>query len=401
MRRAVVASTVGSVIESYDFLLYVLIAPLVFAKLYFPSSDPLVGTLQAFGIYAVGFISRPLGAAFFGHYGDRIGRKVTLIATLLITGLATFAVGFVPGYASIGIWGAIILTGIRFIQGIGVGGEWGGATWVAMGVGEDKCPSRLHHRVAAMGCSGRIVRREYRRPRIQRDFRRSISGLGLARAVLDQHRHGRNRAVDPPRHPRNAGVPAHSRSAGGGARASNRGASPAPKGDHPDRIGTNGTAGSILYLRRLHLHLRDNGIAQFARPAADRGAGRHGGFDGHNAAFGLHIRPHRPQAPVPDRRGGDGNLGLRLFRDAQHDGAGLDLPSDRRVTDPARHDVRAAGGVDRRMLQPAAALHRRLARLSSSVAHRRWAGAADRDRSPRQHPARRFGGDLLSCLRRR
>jgi hypothetical protein len=109
LRRAVVASTVGSVIESYDFLLYVLIAPLVFAKLYFPSSDPLVGTLQAFGIYAVGFISRPLGAAFFGHYGDRIGRKVTLIATLLITGLATFAVGFVPGYASIGIWGAIIL----------------------------------------------------------------------------------------------------------------------------------------------------------------------------------------------------------------------------------------------------------------------------------------------------
>ena len=132
LRRAVVASTVGSVIESYDFLLYVLIAPLVFAKLYFPSSDPLVGTLQAFGIYAVGFISRPLGAAFFGHYGDRIGRKVTLIATLLITGLATFAVGFVPGYASIGIWGAIILTGIRFIQGIGVGGEWGGATLVAM-----------------------------------------------------------------------------------------------------------------------------------------------------------------------------------------------------------------------------------------------------------------------------
>jgi MFS family permease len=132
LRRAVVASTVGSVIESYDFLLYVLIAPLVFAKLYFPSSDPLVGTLQAFGIYAVGFISRPLGATFFGHYGDRIGRKVTLIATLLITGLATFAVGFVPGYASIGIWGAIILTGIRFIQGIGVGGEWGGATLVAM-----------------------------------------------------------------------------------------------------------------------------------------------------------------------------------------------------------------------------------------------------------------------------
>src|ERR1700726_3994142 len=132
LRRAVVASTVGSVIESYDFLLYVLVAPLVFAKLYFPSSDPLVGTLQAFGIYAVGFISRPVGAAFFGHYGDRIGRKATLIATLLLTGLSTFAVGFVPSYESIGIWGAVILTIVRFIQGVGIGGEWGGATLMAM-----------------------------------------------------------------------------------------------------------------------------------------------------------------------------------------------------------------------------------------------------------------------------
>jgi MFS family permease len=132
LRRAVVASTVGTVIEAYDFLLYVLVAPLVFAKLFFPSSDPLTGTLQAFAIYAVGFVARPVGAAFFGHYGDRIGRKVTLIATLLLTGLSTFAVGFVPSYASIGIWGAIILTLVRFIQGIGIGGEWGGATLIAM-----------------------------------------------------------------------------------------------------------------------------------------------------------------------------------------------------------------------------------------------------------------------------
>jgi MFS family permease len=132
LRRAVVAGTVGTVIEAYDFLLYVLVAPLVFAKLFFPASDPLVGTLQAFGIYAVGFIARPVGAAFFGHYGDRIGRKATLIATLLLTGLSTFAVGFVPSYEAIGIWGAVILTVVRFIQGIGIGGEWGGATLIAM-----------------------------------------------------------------------------------------------------------------------------------------------------------------------------------------------------------------------------------------------------------------------------
>ena len=132
LRRAVVAGTVGTIIEAYDFLLYVIVAPLVFANLYFPSSEPLSGTLQAFGIYAVGFVARPVGAALFGHYGDRIGRKVTLIATLLLTGLSTFAVGFVPGYATIGIWGAVILTIVRFIQGLGIGGEWGGATLIAM-----------------------------------------------------------------------------------------------------------------------------------------------------------------------------------------------------------------------------------------------------------------------------
>ena len=132
LRRAVIASTVGTVIEAYDFLLYGLVAPLAFGKLYFPGSDPLVGTLQAFAIYAVGFAIRPVGAAIFGHYGDRIGRKATLITTLLLTGLATFAVGFVPGYATIGIWGAVILTLLRLIQGLGVGGEWGGAVLLSM-----------------------------------------------------------------------------------------------------------------------------------------------------------------------------------------------------------------------------------------------------------------------------
>src|SRR5438128_11371067 len=107
LRRAVIASTVGTTIEWYDFLLYSTVTGLVFGKLFFPQSDPLVGVLEAFAIYTVGFIARPIGAAIFGHYGDRIGRKAALIATLLITGLATFAVGFVPGYDSIGIWGAV------------------------------------------------------------------------------------------------------------------------------------------------------------------------------------------------------------------------------------------------------------------------------------------------------
>jgi metabolite-proton symporter len=132
LRRAVIASTIGTAIEWYDFFLYSTVTGLVFAKLYFPHSDPWVGTLEAFAIYAVGFIARPIGAAIFGHYGDRIGRKSTLIATLLVMGLATFAVALVPTYASIGIWGAVILTILRFIQGIGVGGEWGGSVLMSM-----------------------------------------------------------------------------------------------------------------------------------------------------------------------------------------------------------------------------------------------------------------------------
>jgi MFS family permease len=132
LRRAVIASTVGTTIEWYDFLLYSTVTGLVFGKLFFPKSDPLVGVLEAFAVYTVGFIARPIGAMIFGHYGDRIGRKGALIATLLVTGLATFAVGFVPTYESVGIWGAVILTAIRFIQGIGVGGEWGGSVLLAM-----------------------------------------------------------------------------------------------------------------------------------------------------------------------------------------------------------------------------------------------------------------------------
>ncbi len=132
LRRAVIASTIGTTIEWYDFFIYGTDTGLVFAKLYFPRSDPLVGTLEAFTIYAVGFVARPVGAAIFGHWGDRLGRKSALIATLMLMGIATFLVGLVPTYDSIGIWGAVALTALRFIQGVGVGGEWGGSVLMSM-----------------------------------------------------------------------------------------------------------------------------------------------------------------------------------------------------------------------------------------------------------------------------
>src|ERR1700750_1559127 len=105
LRNAIVASTIGTAIEWYDFFLYGTAAGLIFGRLFFPNSDPLTATLAAFGTYFIGFVGRPIGAAIFGHYGDRIGRKATLIATLLLMGIATFLVAFVPAYASIGIWG--------------------------------------------------------------------------------------------------------------------------------------------------------------------------------------------------------------------------------------------------------------------------------------------------------
>jgi MFS family permease len=132
LRRAVVAATVGTTIEWYDFLLYSTMAGLVFGKLFFPNEDPLTATLNSFAIYFVGFVARPIGAFIFGHYGDRVGRKSTLIVTLVLMGISTFLVAFLPTYVSIGIWGAVLLTILRLLQGIGVGGEWGGSVLLAM-----------------------------------------------------------------------------------------------------------------------------------------------------------------------------------------------------------------------------------------------------------------------------
>jgi MHS family shikimate/dehydroshikimate transporter-like MFS transporter len=128
MRSIVFASSVGTIIEWYDFLIYATAAALVFNKTFFPTFDPFAGTLAALGSYAVGFLARPLGGALFGHFGDRLGRKSMLVLTMFIMGLSTFAIGLLPNYASIGVFAPILLILLRIIQGIGLGGEWGGAS---------------------------------------------------------------------------------------------------------------------------------------------------------------------------------------------------------------------------------------------------------------------------------
>ncbi|MET8945131.1 MFS transporter [Streptomyces sp. NPDC004542] len=125
--RIVAASLIGTTIEWYDFFLYGSAAALVFNKLFFPDSDPLVGTLLSFLTYAVGFAARPLGALVFGHYGDRLGRKRLLVLSLLLMGGATFAIGLLPTHASVGAAAPVLLTALRLVQGFALGGEWGGA----------------------------------------------------------------------------------------------------------------------------------------------------------------------------------------------------------------------------------------------------------------------------------
>lgn len=132
MRSVVFASTIGTIIEWYDFLIYATAAALVFNKLFFPATDPTVGTLAALGSYAVGFFARPLGGALFGHFGDRIGRKSMLMMTMFVMGFGTFAIGLLPTYETIGIWAPILLVTLRIIQGIGLGGEWGGAALMVL-----------------------------------------------------------------------------------------------------------------------------------------------------------------------------------------------------------------------------------------------------------------------------
>ncbi len=134
--RAVIAAAVGTSIEWYDFFLYGVTAALVFPQLFFPRSDPYTGALLSFSTYFVGFAARPVGAAIFGHVGDRVGRKSSLIATLLLMGISTACIGLVPGYQRIGIWGGVLLTIFRALQGIGVGGEWGGSVLLTAEWGE-------------------------------------------------------------------------------------------------------------------------------------------------------------------------------------------------------------------------------------------------------------------------
>jgi MFS transporter, MHS family, shikimate and dehydroshikimate transport protein len=132
VRVVALASFIGTTIEWYDFFLYGTFAALVFNQLFFPTFDPLMGTMAAFGTYAIGFVARPIGGIVIGHFGDKVGRKSMLVLTLVVMGVATFLIGLLPTYETIGPWAAVLLILLRMAQGFGVGGEWGGAVLMAV-----------------------------------------------------------------------------------------------------------------------------------------------------------------------------------------------------------------------------------------------------------------------------
>src|SRR5258707_1386211 len=138
-RRILLASMVGTTIEFYDFYIYATAAVLVFPRLFFPKGDPAVATLQSLATFALAFVARPIGAAIFGHFGDRVGRKTTLVTALMTMGISTICIGLLPTYASVGVYAAVLLALCRVGQGIGLGGEWGGAVMVAA---ENAAPGR-------------------------------------------------------------------------------------------------------------------------------------------------------------------------------------------------------------------------------------------------------------------
>ncbi len=379
LRRAVIASTIGTTIEWYDFFLYSTVTGLVFAKLYFPESDPLVGTLQAFGIYAVGFVARPIGAAIFGHYGDRIGRKAALIATLLLMGIATFLVAFVPTYAQIGIWGAIILTILRFIQGVGVGGEWGGsvllsmewarsdhhrgfiAAWPQFGVPAGLFLANLAALAFSQIAGSQFLDWGWRIPFFLSIILVGI-GLYIRLGILETPTFARlvaeNRVEKTPalevmrRQPKEILLTALARMG-----------EQAPFYIFTAFVFTYGT--TILGVSRnllLTAVLTASVVSFFSIPLSGHWSDRIG-----------RKRMYLIGAAVT------GVFGFIYFALAEYDDAGVDLSCHRAIADSARHDVRPAGGIDRRVLYRPAALQRRLDRLSAGLGLRRRPRTADRN----------------------
>ncbi len=399
LRKAVVAATIGTTIEWYDFFIYGTAAGLIFPKLFFPNEDPLTGTLAAFSTYFIGFVGRPIGAAIFGHYGDRIGRKATLIATLLVMGIATFLVAFVPGYESIGIWGAIILTVLRMLQGIGVGGEWGGsvlismewarghgnrgliASWPQFGVPSGLFLSNLVILVVSAWSGADFATWGWRVPFILSIVLVGVGlwiRLGILETPVFQKLLATQKIEQTPvvevfkKQPREILLSALVRMAE----------------QAPFYIFT----AFVFAYATTTLHVSRDVILSAVLVASCV------------SFITIPVSGH-----ISDRIGRrkmyiigaivDGPVRLHIFRHARNRDSGYGVYRDRAVAHPARHDVRPTGCVDRRGVHPEAALQWRFVGLPTRLYHRRRPGTAHRDRTVRRLPYWLRHRDLHRSLR--
>ena len=399
LRKAVIAATVGTTIEWYDFFIYGTAAGLVFPKLFFPNADPLTGTLAAFSTYFIGFVGRPIGAAIFGHFGDRIGRKATLISTLLLMGIATFLVALVPGYDSIGVWGAVILTVLRTLQGIGVGGEWGGsvlismewsrthkrrglvASWPQFGVPCGLFLSNLVILALSAWSGADFIAWGWRVPFLLSIVLIGIGlwiRIGILETPVFKQLVAANLIEKTPivevirKQPREIILSALVRMA-----------EQAPFYIFTAFIFAYGTG--VLKMSRdlvLSAVLVASVVSFVSIPL-----------------FGHISDLDRPAYNVSDWRCGYRRVRLRLFRHAGQRRAGAGVLRDRAIAYTTRHDVRPAGGADRRSLHASSALQRCIAGLPTCLDHRRRPGAADRDRADRGVSHRLCRRDLHRCVR--
>jgi hypothetical protein len=356
LRRAVIASIVGTTIEWYDFLLYSQMTALAFGKLFFPRSAPLVGVMEAFAVYLVGFVARPIGATIFGHFGDRIGRKKTLIATLLMAGLATFAVGIVPTYARIGICGAIFLTIMRFIRGVGIGGEWGGsvllsmewartnahrgfiASWPQFGLPAGSLLAYLAVLVCSAISGDEFLVWGWRIPFLLSIIMVGV-GLYIRLEILETPPFKRLLAEKPDR-------------TVAGARSDQA----APEVGHSDCLREDGRTGARLHLWHVCLYLWDNGSTQLTRTPARCSRHRVGVVVLHDTERRPFVRPYGSQADLHHGLYRHRGVRFRLFHDTEYRDARLDVPRDRDVLRSSRSDVRSAGGADSGMFPGPVAL---------------------------------------------
>ena len=335
LRKAVIASTIGTTIEWYDFFIYGTAAGLIFGKLYFPNEDPLTATLAVFGTYFIGFASRPVGAAIFGHYGDRIGRKGTLIATLLLMGIATFLIAFVPTYGSIGIWGAVILTVLRMIQGIGVGGEWGGsvllamewsrhhgqrglvASWPQFGVPAGLFLANLSILAFSALSGDQFATWGWRIP-----FALSIVliGIGLWIRIGILETPVFQQLVDQDKIEKAPIIEVFRKQ---------------PKEIILSALLRMGATGTVLHFYSLHICICRGHPTHAAEPDFERSAGRVLRFVCQHSTVRAHLRPDRAQKDVPDRRCGARLVRIPVFRHGGYRNPLGGVHRDRPVIDPA------------------------------------------------------------------